>query len=55
MQDLEPFLVGGEWRTGPAVLDVTDPYNGNTVGGSVCLAGGEKTAMTPLLQQKPVL
>ncbi|KAF1078777.1 aldehyde dehydrogenase family protein [Methanogenium sp. MK-MG] len=40
MQDLEPFLVGGEWRTSPAVLDVTDPYNGGSVG-SVCLAGRE--------------
>jgi len=40
MQDPEPFLVGGEWRTSPAVLDVADPYLGCTVG-SVCLAGRE--------------
>lgn len=40
MQDPEPFLVGGEWRTSPAVLDVTDPYLGCTVA-SVCLAGRE--------------
>ncbi|MFA5395287.1 MAG: aldehyde dehydrogenase family protein [Methanogenium sp.] len=38
IQDPEPFLVGGEWRTSPAVLDVTDPYLGCTVA-SVCLAG----------------
>ena len=40
MHDPEPFLVGGEWRTSPAVLDVTDPYLGCTVG-SVCIAGRE--------------
>ena len=38
MESPEPFLVGGEWRTSPAVLDVADPYLGCTVK-SVCLAG----------------
>ncbi|WAI02417.1 aldehyde dehydrogenase family protein [Methanogenium organophilum] len=40
MQDPEPFLVGGEWRTSPAVLDVAEPYLGSTVA-SVCIAGRE--------------
>ncbi|MDE4908349.1 aldehyde dehydrogenase family protein [Methanogenium marinum] len=40
MESSEPFLVGGEWRTSPAVLDVADPYLGCTVK-SVCLAGRE--------------
>ena len=40
MQSPEPFLVGGEWRTSPAVLDVTEPYSG-TIVASVCIAGRE--------------
>lgn len=40
MIDPHGFLIGGEWRTSPDILDVRFPHTGEAVG-RVCLAGSD--------------